>query len=237
MFHLISFTRDNPIVQGSSSYNLPNPSDYDLYEVIHVGNNLEEFIQHVVLRFQSMMRTIRRTKDTYFIDFKCSVSHDKTPLHWSLNDVLNGETHHGNHTYQLKDMFEHKSMIKVDVISFIDGLFVPFSNVFSFRLFNSDCGIIYKVGSDIKTLIELLQAGHKSKKIIVKVQGELQQLKSNLANINQFKIPDRIYQKFNNCSSKTGAKSMINALQRLFTMTDRITQLNTLRMMRKLHIK
>ena len=191
-------------------------------------------------------------------------------------------------------MFEHKSMIKVDVISFIDGLFVPFSNVFSFRsgknvninedtattsvqdmkaemkeyykdknymkyckrlfslakidhdqarinrlldLFNSDCGIIYKVGSDIKTLIELLQAGHKSKKIIVKVQGELQQLKSNLANINQFKIPDRIYQKFNNCSSKTGAKSMINALQRLFTMTDRITQLNTLRMMRKLHIK
>ena len=240
------------------------------------------------------MKRIKKEKEIYFIGFKCSNDVNDRSLSWSITDVLNGKVSHNNHLYFLKDMFDHKSIIKIDVISYINGMFVPFSNVFSFRygngksineetylesieslttkmkkfykekkymkyckrlfniakinhneaelerltqLFNSDCGVIYKVDCDLNTLIRLLEAGYKSRKIVKRISDELQELKSTVATINQIRIPKRLFDRFNLTASKTGGVSMLRSLKQLIKLTDKITQDSTLQMMKKLRIK
>ena len=129
VFHLISFHRDNPVIMGSNQYkNLRYPADYDLFEVIHEGNNKEKFITECINIFQQIMHNITIEKDLYFIDFKTEDRlHNK--IRWSPKNIMNGhiKKHISLHDV-IADAVNH--LIKIDVVYYHNGLFIEFSNIF-----------------------------------------------------------------------------------------------------------
>lgn len=129
IFNLISYNNNNPIVMGSNAFNLNDyGSDFDLFEVVYTNENAQAFEKEVIHKFKSMMEKIKQKPDVYFIDFKAGNTENGLGMHWTLENVLKGK--------QFSKIFEHKSIIKIDVVAYMNGLFTPFSNVFEFRYEN-----------------------------------------------------------------------------------------------------
>lgn len=130
LFHLLKFNHALPKVMGSNSVNgLNNSLDYDLFTVVKSHSSLEKLKKLVVKEFVDMCKQIKKNPDWYFIELMCGVDKDNNPLYWSLNDVMKKE----KDGYKLIDVLDEKSVIKIEMVIFVNGLFIPISNVYEFR--------------------------------------------------------------------------------------------------------
>ena len=281
VFRLISFIRDNPIINGSNGLNLQYGSDYDLFEVIHADEDESRFFNKVVKILQNMITKIENDDNTYFIDFKSN------NLHWTINEIKTGIKTKDGKKYYLKDMFSNDEIIKIDVISYQNSIYTPFSNIFEFKfntksdeinddiennirddikkyhadkksmkmckrifsitkdkklkeklvmLFNSQCSMLYKINSDIKTMVELLDAGYHDKTIIKNIAHECQYLKEELSKINELKIDDIVFTRLNLMTTKRHWKTIRRALMMLYNKLDKVVNKATKKKMKLLKI-
>lgn len=150
IFQILAFKgEDNPLIMGSSNEKQLFPSDYDLFEVIYTSTgNLNKFKTYVKKRFQSLGKIIKSKGDLYLSEFKAGIDPKapkdipellkqiKHPLIWDLKDLIKGK----KGEIDLKDILDEKSIISIEVVSFQNNEFVPYSNVFEFR-FKSGKGI------------------------------------------------------------------------------------------------
>ena len=81
--------------------------------------------------FKRMMKNIKSRKDDiYFIEFMCGVDDDKKPLKWTMEEVIKGN----KGKYKLIDVLDEYSIIKIEIDGYINGEFIPFSDVFHFQI-------------------------------------------------------------------------------------------------------
>ena len=133
VFHLISYKNTKALPVGSNSMKFNFSNDYDLFNVIHTELSMDALKHQVANTFKNMMISIKEQKNVYFIKFMCGIDDDSKPLFWSVDDVIKGFVIHDNKKYMMTDIFDEYSVIKLDVSAYIDGVFVPFSNVFEFK--------------------------------------------------------------------------------------------------------
>ncbi len=135
VFNLISYKNHEPQITGSNSMKFKYASDYDMFSVVISNKSLDGLKKEVVKNFQYMMKNIKVEDNIYFIEFKCGVDKDGEPLYWTIQQVLQGR----NGNYKLSNVLDEKSIIKIEIVAYIDGKFIPFSDVFHFQI--NDKGI------------------------------------------------------------------------------------------------
>ena len=136
IFELITLNDENYKVLGSNSESskMNYGVDFDLYEIIYKNKNTtkQQFFKDINNIFIKLSKKILHDDTVYFMDLKCG-QHNEEPIRWQLDDIING--------YQMIDgvkttfisCLSMKSMIKIDVIKFIDHQYTEFSNIFSIR--------------------------------------------------------------------------------------------------------
>ena len=134
VFNLISYKAHKPIVKGSNSMRFKYGSDYDLFSVVKTHENLDKLKKDVVKEFKDMMYRIRSHSDyIYFLYFKCGKDKDGKGIKWTMNEVIKGKK--GN--IKLIDNLE--GIIKIEIIAYMDGVFMPYSDVF--EIYNNGKGL------------------------------------------------------------------------------------------------
>ena len=134
VFKLISYKAHKPIVKGSNSMRFKYGSDYDLFSVVKTHENLDKLKKDVVKEFKDMMYRIRSHSDyIYFLYFKCGKDKDGKGIKWTMNEVIKGKK--GN--IKLIDNLE--GIIKIEIIAYMDGVFMPYSDVF--EIYNNGKGL------------------------------------------------------------------------------------------------
>jgi hypothetical protein len=285
-FELIQFNNKfKPIVMGSNASSLfEYAHDYDLFNVVDVSMDMNALKKVFVRGIKNLFANLSKNKDTiYFIEFMCGsaiVDNDTTPLRWSMKEVKLGTKIVNGTSYNLFDVLNEKSVIKLEIVKYIDGTFTPISNVYEFRikhkgvnreketrddidslkvdikkyhdkknymkvlkrlyiiaiqskdkkmkdkleeLFNSNIGALYKIKSELETMLDVLSKSRTDKTTISRCQQAIQRLKESSSKLS-FEFPTSFYESFDKASSKTGAKSMIKSLSKLIVVIDKKVQ-------------
>ena len=201
VFHLISYKNTKALPVGSNSMKFNFSNDYDLFSVVHTSLSMDALKTQVAQTFRTMMTSIKQQKNVYFIKFMCGIDENKKPLFWSIDDVIKGFVVHDNRKYLMTDIFDEYSVIKLDVSAYIDGVFVPFSNVFEFKKGNKGINQekttiddVDSLGIDIKKFYENKNYMKVLKRLfIISLTTKNKKLGEKLINIFQSDV-GKIYQ-------------------------------------------
>lgn len=140
---LLSLNRDalvEPI--GSFTYNIQQyPSDIDLNQTIFVkGNDLSG----VAIDMKNTIHNILMQPNVYFSDFKAGIderfldNRDLYIIRWTPEELIRGfKLLPGNKTLRLKDALKMKSVVKLDIIAFVNDRFIEASTFFILQNANS----------------------------------------------------------------------------------------------------
>jgi hypothetical protein len=100
-------------------------SDYDLFETIQ-NKTPTVILNH----FRSVFNIIKAQPNTVITDFKCGTSTKGTSLRWDYSEIHAGE----NNGISFEEAIQQKGIIKLDIISFINGRFVEITEVYSIKI-------------------------------------------------------------------------------------------------------
>lgn len=127
VFNLLSISGHYNIVGSASVKKIYYNSDIDL-------NEIDEFksFKTVYEKFKHIFQVCKQNKDIFITDFKCGVDNNKEPIRWSYDDVMKG--YHNNKSFE--DCLKDKSMIKLDVVVLLNGIFVEITEVYFLKIGN-----------------------------------------------------------------------------------------------------
>jgi hypothetical protein len=139
--------------------------------------------------FKQMFSDIRKNKDVYFIEFMCGVNNEGVPLKWSMKEVLKGI----NKTYKLVDVLNEHSVIKIEIVVFQNGKFIPISNVYEFKNYGKGVNQERTTKDDVDSLSKDIAKFHEQKNymkilkrlFIIAIKTKDEQLRNTLINIFQ----------------------------------------------------
>jgi len=133
VFNLISLTRQYKIIGSSNLKNIRYNSDFDLADFY---NNKKPNVNKIVKYFQHIYKTLDVKKYfSYITDFKCGLNSDGEPLKWTKSEVLKNKKLLLDGSYiTLGEAIAHKSTIKIDVITFVNGTFIEISENYYIKL-------------------------------------------------------------------------------------------------------
>ena len=121
-FNLITWGKSKPILKGSNSIRLKYAGDYDLFSVIKSNESEAKLKSDIVKEFQKMGKNVKANKDhIYYMYFMCGVDAEGRHKKWTLNDMIAG---------RFKDNLDDR--IKIEIVSYSNGVFMPYSDVFEF---------------------------------------------------------------------------------------------------------
>jgi hypothetical protein len=100
-------------------------SDYDLFETIQ-NKTSSVILNH----FRSVFNIIKSAPNTVISDFKCGSSPNGFPLRWDYSEIHSGI----NNGVSFDEAIQQKGIIKLDIISFINGRFVEITEVYNVKM-------------------------------------------------------------------------------------------------------
>ena len=118
-------------------------SDYDLFE--KVRNKSPRLIYN---HFRALFDIVKRSPNTVITDFKCGEFGGK-PLRWDYNDIIKKE----NHGVSFEAALKMKSMIKLDLITLLNGRFIEVTEVYSI-CFKGSCNADFSIEETIKNITD-----------------------------------------------------------------------------------
>jgi hypothetical protein len=137
---LITFS-DNTEPVGSFKYSVHRyPGDVDIFEPVKICCTREQAISTITRELQSMANKVKNSKTVFWGDFKAGLdmafdeSHKENYIvRWTMDDVINGEKllKSGN-ILKLEEAITHKTLVKLDLWSPIDGNYTEVTNFFLF---------------------------------------------------------------------------------------------------------
>jgi hypothetical protein len=134
---IISLSSKYKIIGSSNIKNILYNSDYD---VDGFYNNTKGSVNKIVKYFQYIFRTLDSKRSySYITDFKCGVDDEGEPLKWTKEEVKANKkryvNEHLNDVYiTLGEAIQQKSLIKLDVVSFINNTFIEISEKYYIKL-------------------------------------------------------------------------------------------------------
>jgi hypothetical protein len=152
-FELIQFQRFDPIVMGSNaSSKFRYAHDYDLFTVVNANTSLNTLKKIFVKGLKKMFINLTKNKnDVYFIEFMCGVKNGK-PLYWKPADVKRGVLKTNGKSLKLFDVLNERSVIKLEIVKYVNSSFIPLSNVYEFRIRNKGVNREKETRDDIDSL-------------------------------------------------------------------------------------
>ena len=100
-------------------------SDYDLFETIQ-NKTSTVILNH----FRSVFNIIKSAPNTVISDFECRSSPNGSPLRWDYSEISSGV----NNGVSFDEAIQQKGIIKLDIISFINGRFVEITEVYNVKI-------------------------------------------------------------------------------------------------------
>ena len=118
-------------------------SDYDNYETVR-GKNENMIYNH----FRSAFEIIKASDNTVITDFKCGEFRGNA-LRWDYEDIKN----RSNNGISFDDAIKQKSMIKMDIVTLLNGRFIEVSEVYNIFL-DGESNSDYSIDNIRKELIK-----------------------------------------------------------------------------------
>jgi hypothetical protein len=215
-------------------------SDYDLFQKVR-GKSKQLIYNH----FKAIFNIIKSSSNVVISDFKLGEDDKGESLRWDYNDIMKGE----NGGVSFKDALKMESIIKLDIIIYVNGRFIEISEVYNVYL-DGKSNMNYSKDEVIKELTEdykeLVNDGNYFKALkrmysIIKLNDEndsrlnilvdyfnqpiglLYRCKSDLETINIILT----YNKFTLEQIKNSLQ-MIKEIVSAFPITNNINQISTL---------
>lgn len=129
VFALLSLHGTQRVVGTGSVKEIEYAADLDLMEYVTFGRNLEVY-ECVLDVFREKYRNAHASKSVWITDFKCGVLPGNKPIRWTRQTINAGHQFIEDRKVMFVDCLQQKSIIKMDVISLVDGLFTEFSEMY-----------------------------------------------------------------------------------------------------------
>ena len=126
-FNILSISGNYNIVGSSSLKSIYYNSDIDL-------NELDRFnsYKNVYEKFKYIFQICKENPNLFITDFKCGLNNKNEPFRWTYKDIMKGYI--GKKSFE--DCLKDKSMIKLDLVYLLNGVFVEISEVYFFKIQN-----------------------------------------------------------------------------------------------------
>lgn len=129
VFALLSLHGSQRVVGTGSLKEIDYAADLDLMEYVTFSRNLEVY-ECVLDVFREKYRNAYATKTVWITDFKCGVLPGGKPIRWTRQTINAGHQFIEDKKVMFVDCLQQKSIIKMDIISLVDGLFTEFSEMY-----------------------------------------------------------------------------------------------------------
>jgi hypothetical protein len=97
-------------------------ADYDSFEIVK-GKNENMIYNH----FKSVFEIIRNSENTIITDFKLGENSKGEPLRWTYEEIKRKN----NNGITFEDALKQKSIIKMDIVTLLNGRFIEISEVYN----------------------------------------------------------------------------------------------------------
>jgi len=133
VFNLLTITGRYKIVGSQSIPHIKYKSDFDLLEYFNTLD-VGKYPQQILKIFQKKFERASKDPNMFITDFKCGEDDSGEPLRWTKQTIKKGSQVVGGKEYKFSDVLLEKSIIKMDIIAFIDGIATEFSEMYYFTL-------------------------------------------------------------------------------------------------------
>ena len=133
IFNLLTITGRYKIVGSQSIPHIKYKSDFDLLEYFNTLD-VGKYPQQILKIFQDKFERASKDPNVFITDFKCGEDDKGEPLRWTKQTIKKGRQVVGGKEYKFIDIILQKSVIKMDIIAFIDGIATEFSEMYYFTL-------------------------------------------------------------------------------------------------------
>ena len=119
-------------------------SDYDSFSTVK-GKNENMIYNH----FKSVFEIIRNSENTIITDFKLGENSKGEPLRWTYEEIKRKE----NNGITFDDAIKQKSMIKMDIVTLLNGRFIEITEVYNIYI-DGESNSDYSIENIRKELID-----------------------------------------------------------------------------------
>jgi hypothetical protein len=121
VFNLMSIKGAYNIVGSASLKGILYNSDYDLNEMDHIkGPDAYDKVYEI---FKQKFKVAKSNPNIFITDFKCGTDSNGQPIKWKYNDMIHKKP-------QFIAALKTKSMIKLDIIYLLNGVYVEITEVY-----------------------------------------------------------------------------------------------------------
>jgi len=129
VFALLSLHGSQRVVGTGSVQDIEYAADLDLMEYVSFTRSAEVY-ECVLDVFREKYKTAYASKNIWITDFKCGVQPGGKPIRWTRQTIESGYQFIEDTKVMFVDCLQEQSIIKMDIISVIDGLFHEFSEMY-----------------------------------------------------------------------------------------------------------
>ena len=134
VFDKLTINGKYTVIGSANLKKIEYSSDYDLQELIKEkkGKTVLDKIYHL---FKDKFISCKKDDNYFITDFKCGLNTDGEPLRWDYNDMMKGYKmlEDGRKCY-FQECILIKTMMKMDMIVLIDGIFTEFSENYYIKI-------------------------------------------------------------------------------------------------------
>jgi hypothetical protein len=136
VFNLMSISRKYKIVGSGALQDIKYIADYDLNEVFKDEiSDKKSLLDEIYKVFRTKFIQAKTDPNLYITDFKCGEDSDGEPLRWSYEDIIRSYKRLADgRIIHFKDCILMKATMKLDIIAYIDGYLVEFSDNYFLKL-------------------------------------------------------------------------------------------------------
>lgn len=163
VFAFLTLHGTQRVVGTASVKEIDYAADFDLMEYMQFGRSTEVY-EYILDLFREKFRTAHISKTIWLTDFKCGVLPGGTPIRWKKEDLDRGFQDIEDNKIYFVECMQEQSIIKLDAIVLIDGLFHEFSEMYflSFGDFKTYNPITTKVENiEVSLLKDVKYYAHK----------------------------------------------------------------------------
>jgi len=129
IFAFLTLNGTQRVVGTGSLKEVDYAADYDLMEYVKFSRSVEVY-ECILDLVREKYRTAYKSKNIWITDFKCGVLPGGKPIRWTRESIESGYQMIEDVRHNFIDCLQEKSIIKMDVISLIGGLFHEFSEMY-----------------------------------------------------------------------------------------------------------
>jgi hypothetical protein len=133
IFNLMSVNGKYAVIGSSALRKIKYNSDFDLDELEKFKSASKSVLYNVWKMFCEKFKIAKADKTIFITDFKCGEDETGEALRWNINNLINGYQSIKGKRYYFINCLLQKATIKLDVIAYINGAFVEYSDNYFFK--------------------------------------------------------------------------------------------------------